>query len=103
MALRYQRNVEGALNCFDAMTAHRNATNFGPMKFTVARRTFAAKQYRLGSIERARLNLSALTSEYMPSYKFVILQDGKETSFACTTRADAEAKAHSLTFSSLRP
>ena len=86
------------------MTASRHATNFGfPMKFTVARRTFAAKQHRLGSIERARLNLSALTSEYMPSYKFVLLEDGKETSFTCTTRADAEAKVQSLTFSSLRP
>jgi len=73
------------------------------MTITVARRTFAAKQHRPGSIERARLNLSALTSEYMPGYKFVLLQDGKEMSFACTTRADAEAKAHSLTFASLRP
>ena len=73
------------------------------MKITVARRTFAAKQHRPGSMERARLNLSALTSEYMPGYKFVLLQDGKETSFTCTTRADAEAKAHSLTFASLRP
>ncbi len=68
--------------------------------FTVARRTFEAKRHRPGSIERARLNLSALTSEYMPSYRFVLLQDGKETPFTCTTRADAEAKAHSLTFSS---
>ena len=86
------------------MTADRNATNFGfRMRFTVARRTFAAKQHRLGSIERARLNLSALTSEFRPSFKFVLLQDGKETPFTCTTRADAEAKAHSLTFSSLRP
>ncbi|HKF03316.1 MAG TPA: hypothetical protein VKB49_13440 [Candidatus Sulfotelmatobacter sp.] len=70
--------------------------------FTVARRTFEARQHRLGSIERARLNLSALTSEYMPRYKFVLLQDGKVTSFTCTTRADAEAKADSLTFSSSR-
>ena len=82
------------------MTCYRNATNFGfPMKFTVARRTFAARQHRLGSIERARLNLSALTSEYMPSFKFVLLQDGRETPFTCTTRADAEAKAHILTSS----
>lgn len=68
--------------------------------FTVARRTFEAKRHRLGSIERARLNLSALTSEYMPGYKFVLLLDGKETPFTCTTRADAEAKVHILTFSS---
>ena len=85
------------------MTANHTATNFGfRMKFTIARRTFAAKRHRPGSIERGRLNLSVLTSEYMPSYKFVLLQDGKETSFTCTTRADAEAKAHSLAFSSLR-
>jgi hypothetical protein len=71
--------------------------------FTVARRTFEAKQHSLGSIERARLNLSALTSEYMPSYKFVLLQDGNETPFTCTTREEAEEKAHSLTLSSLRP
>ena len=102
--LRYQRNAEGELDCADAMIADQNATNFGfPMKFTVARRSFLAKQHRLGSIERAWLNLSALTSEYMPRYKFVLLQDGKETSFTCTTRADTEAKAHRLTFSSLRP
>lgn len=82
------------------MTVNRNATYFGfPMKFTVAKRTFSARQHRLGSIERARLNLSTLTSEYRPGYKFVLLQDGKETSFTCTTRADAEAKAHILTFS----
>lgn len=61
--------------------------------FTVARRTFEAKRHRLGSIERSRLNLSTLTSEYMPNYKFVLLQDGQVTPFSFTTQSVAEEKA----------
>lgn len=45
---------------------------------TVVKRTFEASQHPKGSPERARLNLSCLTSEYMPSYRYA-LSDGSNT------------------------
>lgn len=68
----------------------------------VLRRTFEARQYPKDSPERARLNLEALTSEYMPSYRYLVrrpflMSDGSthptqpfiENAFR--TKAEAEA------------
>jgi len=60
----------------------------------VMRRTFAAKYYPLGSETRKELNLSPLTSEYMPSYKYVVCEDDRTTTpFTYQTKAEAQAKA----------
>ena len=40
--------------------------------WTVLRRTFEAKKFPEGSAERAKFNEDALTSEYMPSYKYLL-------------------------------
>ena len=39
---------------------------------TLHRRTFEAKKFPKGSADRDRLNLDALTSEYSPSYKYLV-------------------------------
>lgn len=57
----------------------------------ITRRTFGALKHAKGSPERAQLNLSSLTSEYMPSYKYVICEDsGQPTPYAYTTKGEAE-------------
>jgi hypothetical protein len=38
----------------------------------VLRRTFAASGYAKGSPERTQLNLDGLTSEYLPSYRYIV-------------------------------
>ena len=59
----------------------------------VKRRTFEAAKHAKGSNERAQLNLSSLTSEYMPSYKYVVCDDdGQPTPFSYRTKAEAEAR-----------
>jgi hypothetical protein len=47
----------------------------------VKRRTFEALKYLKGSPERERLNRSSLTSEYMPSYKYVVMSANLYTTF----------------------
>lgn len=46
----------------------------------VFKRTFEAKQYSKESKEKKALNKHCLTSEYMPSYPYVVImyRDGKE-------------------------
>jgi len=63
------------------------------MSYTVTRRTFEAKQHPKDSDERRRLNCNPITSEYMPSYKYVLCEDGKPTPFTYRTKAEAERKA----------
>ena len=73
------------------------------MSYTVRRRTFEAALYPKGSDERARLNLSSLTSEYMPSYKYVLAtEEGKATTWAYRTKAEADQKAGDLIEKELR-
>lgn len=50
------------------------------------RRTFEASKHPKDSEERARLNLSALTSEYMPSYRY-----WTDDSRTFRTKAEADA------------
>lgn len=62
----------------------------------VARRTFEAKKFPKGSHERARLNLDALTSEYMPSYRYVGYDgtsqpSGRPNQQSFRTRGEADA------------
>lgn len=42
------------------------------MKAELLRRTFAAKLHPKGSPERDALNNDVVTSEYMPSYRYVV-------------------------------
>ena len=53
----------------------------------IYRRTFEAAKHPKGSEERARLNCDALTSEYMPSYRY-------QTSDGRTHRTKREAALH---------
>lgn len=54
----------------------------------VIRRTFEAANHPKGSDERARLNENAVTSEYMPSYRYTT-SDGR----SWRTKAEAQAYA----------
>jgi hypothetical protein len=57
------------------------------------RRTFEASKHPKGSPERARLNESSLTSEYLPSYRYAVCEDdGRPTPFNYRTKGEAEAK-----------
>ena len=47
----------------------------------IKRRTFEALKYPIGSPERRRLNEKALTSEYMPSYKYILIENVSERPF----------------------
>lgn len=55
---------------------------------TVHRRTFEAKQHPAGSAERAKLNEDSITSEYMPSYKYV--SKGPHHNISFRTKREAE-------------
>jgi hypothetical protein len=56
------------------------------------RRTFEAVKYPEGSPKRAELNKSTLTSEYMPSYKYVICNDDGIPTVCCyRTKGEAES------------
>jgi hypothetical protein len=57
------------------------------------RRTFEALNHPKGSTQRAALNLSALTSEYMPSYRYMLLDDNGRAMEATTSRTKADAEA----------
>ena len=59
----------------------------------VVKRTFEAKAHAPGSPERARLNLSWVTSEYMPSYRYGLLEDdGTKTPWQYVTKREAQAR-----------
>lgn len=58
----------------------------------VIKRTFEAKNAPKGSTERAHLNGNPVTSEYMPSYKYLLqTDDGGHTPFQFRTKAEAVA------------
>ena len=57
------------------------------------RRTFEALKYEKGSEERRRLNLSWVTSEYLPSIKYGLVEDdGTPTCWTYATKRECEAK-----------
>lgn len=65
--------------------------------FTVKRRTFEALKHVRGTSERMRLNLDPVTSEYMPSYKYVLCDAmGQSTCFTYRTKAEAELRGIKL-------
>ena len=47
----------------------------------IFRRTFEAKKHPKGSKERISLNFNARTSEYMPSYKYLLIGHRFERAF----------------------
>lgn len=55
--------------------------------YTVHKRTFEAAKHPKGSDERARLNLSSVTSEYMTSYKYSVIGDHFSTAFKTKQQA----------------
>jgi len=67
--------------------------------FTVIKRTFEAKKYPANSPERARLNLSWVTSEYLPSIRYGILENGQPTCWNYTTKKECEEKIAQITVS----
>lgn len=59
----------------------------------ILKRTFKAKTAQTEQ-ERQILNCDPLTSEYMPSYKYVLRNDdGTKTSFTYRTKAEAIKQA----------
>lgn len=69
------------------------------LRYTVHRRTFGASRYPKGSPERARLNERALTSEYYPSKRYLVVDrdaSARQHVGAFTTKRDAEAHAARL-------
>ncbi len=63
----------------------------------VFRRTFAARTHPPGSAERTRLNNDARTSEYMPSYRYMLVaNDGTPTPYSYRTKAEAISAARRL-------
>ena len=73
------------------------------MAYIPMKRTFEAARHPKGSAERARLNLSSLTSEYMPSYKYVLVdENGKATPWTCRSKAEATDKSGDLIEKELR-
>jgi hypothetical protein len=60
----------------------------------VVRRTFEAKRFPKGSKERARLNADSLTSEYLPTYQYVLRGDnGEYTPYCYHTKVEAQEAA----------
>ena len=53
------------------------------MKTEIRKRKFDALNYPYGSEERAKMNEDVLTSEYMPSYKYVLFAYHAETDTQC--------------------
>ena len=61
--------------------------------YTVKKRTFEALNYPKDSAQRKKLNESAVTSEYMPSYKYVLVTNlGQDTPFTYRTKKEALSK-----------
>jgi len=54
----------------------------------IKRRTFEALKHPKGSPERERFNASVLTSEYMPSYRYVLISGMHFNTFR--TKREAE-------------
>lgn len=54
----------------------------------IVKRTFAAIHYPINSVERARLNRSSVTSEYLPSCPYLTMPDGAYW----YTKEEAEAR-----------
>jgi arylamine N-acetyltransferase len=63
-------------------------------KYQIIKRTFEAKMFWEGSPERAELNKSVVTSEYMPSHKYAII--GNHFSNSKRTKAEAESFVENL-------
>lgn len=61
-------------------------------KIKIYRRTFEAKKHPAGSDTRAILNESSITSEYMTSYKYSLIQF-PNFSDSARTKTEAIAKA----------
>lgn len=63
-------------------------------KFEIKHRSFAAMSAAPGSDRRKELNRSAETSEYMPSYRYILVVRNEDGSLAWTTcyrtRTEAE-------------
>lgn len=57
-------------------------------QMTIIKRLFTAKNYPIGSEERNKLNIDSETSEYMPSYKYVV--KGENFSHTTKTKEDAQ-------------
>lgn len=72
----------------------------GMSEYTVIRRTFEAKKHPKGSPERTRLNMDAVTSEYLPSYRYQVV--GRRFGSAFRTKAEAQAFIDRETSSSTR-
>ena len=66
------------------------------MMYTAKRRTFEAAKHPKGSAARETLNKSALTSEYMPSYKYVVVNETEATCFTYRTKGEAEGRAGTM-------
>lgn len=70
------------------------------IRYTVHRRTFGATRYPKGSPERAKLNENALTSEYMPSYRYLVVdRDNPRQTRSFRTKREAIAAADRKEFS----
>lgn len=54
----------------------------------IKKRTFEAKKFPKWSGQRAKLNEQVLTSEYLPSYKYVVIEGDKQRAFR--TKSDAK-------------
>ena len=57
---------------------------------TLIKRSFLASHLPKNSKERKQLNESAITSEYMPSYKYVVITDNDNTR-TFRSKKDAES------------
>jgi hypothetical protein len=64
-------------------------------KYQVVKRTFEAKKFPKGSEERKRLNENTVTSEYMTSYKYAVME-GEKSIFSYPSKYEAETKCSQL-------
>lgn len=60
-----------------------------PQFVRIARRTFEATKYPVGSLQRKELNGSALTSEYYPSKKYLIVSTNNQSIADFRTKQEA--------------
>ena len=59
----------------------------------ILRRTFTALQYPKGSEARTQLNASWITSEYMPSHRYgLVNDDGSRLPYTYRTKTEAEQR-----------
>lgn len=64
-------------------------------KYKIYKRTFEANKYPVGSIGRSTMELSPITSSYMPSYKYAIV--GENLSISLKTKKEAVEFINRLT------